>query len=88
MNVDITKAVGLRNYREVIFYGEVNVGDPSQLFKMVFDLGSNDLWVPSLLWSYSGHPKFNASKSSTYISSGIFFSHFSVFRLYYVRANL
>ncbi|EFH64769.1 hypothetical protein ARALYDRAFT_894311 [Arabidopsis lyrata subsp. lyrata] len=49
INVDIIKAVGLRNYRDVIFYAEVNVGDLGQSFKMVFDLGSSDLWVPSLL---------------------------------------
>ncbi|EFH63314.1 predicted protein [Arabidopsis lyrata subsp. lyrata] len=49
MNVDIIKAVGLQNYRDVIFYGEVNVGDLGQSFKMVFDLGRSDLWVPSLL---------------------------------------
>ncbi|XP_010451002.1 PREDICTED: pregnancy-associated glycoprotein 1-like [Camelina sativa] len=69
MNVGITKAVGLQNYREVVFYGEISIGNPGQLFKTVFDLARSDLWVPTAWWPYPEHPKFDASTSTTYVSS-------------------
>ncbi|RIB15560.1 aspartic peptidase domain-containing protein [Gigaspora rosea] len=57
------------------YYGEITLG--SQEFKMVFDLGSSDLWVPSqncIQDSCRIHKRFNESLSKTFNPIGIPFS--------------
>ncbi|RIB22930.1 aspartic peptidase domain-containing protein [Gigaspora rosea] len=57
------------------YYGEITLG--SQEFKMVFDLGSSDLWVPSqdcTQDSCVSHKRFNESLSKTFNSTGTPFS--------------
>ena len=59
------------------YYGEVSIGTPAQKFKVIFDTGSSNLWVPShSCWSIPcwTHTTYKSSDSSSYVANNTAFN--------------
>lgn len=57
------------------YFGEIALGTPNQVFKVIFDTGSSNLWVPSKNhpWNCVAcylHSTYNSKSSSSYVADG------------------
>jgi hypothetical protein len=59
----------LKNFANSQYYGVIQVGSPAQSFKVIFDTGSSNLWIQSVICKTPGclqHKGYDHTVSSTF----------------------
>jgi len=65
--------IPLQDFSDTQYFGDIVVGTPGQTFKVIFDTGSSNVWVPSIKCKSIAcliHQKYESSTSSTYKPDG------------------
>jgi saccharopepsin len=75
----------ITNFANAQYFAEISLGTPPQVFKVILDTASSNLWVPSTNCGSIAcylHTKYDSSSSSTYQKNG------SDFEIGYVSGSL
>jgi len=66
--------VAISNFENAQYYGPISIGTPAQVFQVIYDTGSSNLWVPSGTCAFCLKKKYYSGQSSTYIANGTSFA--------------
>lgn len=67
--------IAIKDYQNAQYYGVLSIGTPPQSYKVIFDTGSSNLWVPRKGCTHCGNfmkpkTKYDPAASSTYETDG------------------
>mmetsp|Transcript_13902 Transcript_13902/g.17488 ORF Transcript_13902/g.17488 Transcript_13902/m.17488 type:complete len:411 (+) Transcript_13902:93-1325(+) len=67
--------IPINDFQNAQYYGNVEIGTPPVSFRVIFDTGSSNLWVPKVGCTHCGGPinkknKYDKGESSTYEEDG------------------
>jgi cathepsin D len=74
VDINKTKIIPLKNFKNTQYIGNIKIGEPSQEIPVIFDTGSGNLWVTSILCNSPSCKKkknYNRMKSKKFSKLGL-----------------